>query len=209
MVNSILAAVFLFLSFVPGILSADWWTVEWDAAEFTSMSGDMIVPDTPDAGGTPYVWPGLQPGSTGVLQAVLDGRSGTWWIGDGYYGTPSLPWGSGFNAYPGQTVHFTFSVDSSGTWTCTLSGPGSAKSTFALSGLTMTRAILAVELYDVAFNFGPVTYRNLVLTATTPASQWCGKTSSLGYSSGGYTVSGATANGNTCSINEVIMPSAS
>ena len=76
----------------------------------------------------------------------------------------------------GQTVHFTFSVNSSGTWTCTLSGPGSAESTFDLPGLTMNRcvcgscrypaidsrllshfrAILAVELYDVAFNFGPV-----------------------------------------------------
>lgn len=30
--------------------------------------------------GTPYVWPGLQ-SDNGVLQAVLDGRSGTWWIG--------------------------------------------------------------------------------------------------------------------------------
>lgn len=25
-----------------------------------------------------------------------------------YYGTPSLPWGNGFNTAPGQTVHFTF-----------------------------------------------------------------------------------------------------
>ncbi|KAK0459417.1 uncharacterized protein EV420DRAFT_320269 [Desarmillaria tabescens] len=46
----------------------------------------------------------------GVLQAVLDGRSGTWWIGDGFYGTPSLSWGNGFNVYPGDTVHFEFSV---------------------------------------------------------------------------------------------------
>ena len=62
------------LCLAPLGLSADWWTVEWDATQFTSFSGNMIVPDTPDAGGTPYVWPGLQPGSTGVLQAVLDGR---------------------------------------------------------------------------------------------------------------------------------------
>jgi hypothetical protein len=53
--------------------AADWWTVEWDATEFTAMSGDMIVPDTPNSGGTPYVWPGIQDGN-GVLQAVLDGR---------------------------------------------------------------------------------------------------------------------------------------
>lgn len=29
--------------------------------------------------------------------------------GDGFYGTPSLPWGNGFNVNPGDTVHFTFS----------------------------------------------------------------------------------------------------
>lgn len=76
---------------------------------FTAMSGDMLVPDLPTPGGTPYVWPGLQ-SNNGVLQAVLDGRSGTWWIGDGFYGTPSLSWGNGFNVYPGDTVHFEFSV---------------------------------------------------------------------------------------------------
>lgn len=28
--------------------------------------------------------------------------------GDGFYGTPSLPWGNGFNVNPGDTVHFSF-----------------------------------------------------------------------------------------------------
>lgn len=67
-------AILFFLALAQSTLAQSWWTVEWDATEFTAMSGDMVVPDTPDAGGTPYVWPGLQPGSTGVLQAVLDGR---------------------------------------------------------------------------------------------------------------------------------------
>lgn len=66
--------VLALFSIIPPIVGQSWWTVEWDAQEFTSFSGDMIVPNTPNAGGTPYVWPGLQPGSTGVLQAVLDGR---------------------------------------------------------------------------------------------------------------------------------------
>lgn len=60
------------------------------------MSGDMTVPGLPTPGGkfihiastryelkilgTPYVWPGIQ-SDNGVLQAVLDGRSGSWWIG--------------------------------------------------------------------------------------------------------------------------------
>ena len=66
---------YLIFSFLlPVSYAQSWWTVEWDAAKFTSMSGDLVVPDTPDSGGTPYVWPGLQPGTTGVLQAVLDGR---------------------------------------------------------------------------------------------------------------------------------------
>ena len=29
-------------------------------------------------------------------------------LGDGFYGTPSLPWGNGSNVNPGDTVHFTF-----------------------------------------------------------------------------------------------------
>ena len=69
-----LTVIIALLPIIPSTFGQNWWTIEWDAPEFTSFSGDMIVPDTPDAGGTPYVWPGLQPGSTGVLQAVLDGR---------------------------------------------------------------------------------------------------------------------------------------
>ncbi len=35
--------------------------------------------------GTYYLWPGLQDtANTGVYQEVLDGRSGTWWIGAGW-----------------------------------------------------------------------------------------------------------------------------
>ena len=69
--------------FLLAARAQNWHTVEWDATEFTALSGDMLVPSLPPPGGTPYVWPGLQPGTAGVLQAVLDGRSGSWWIGDG------------------------------------------------------------------------------------------------------------------------------
>ena len=62
--------------------AANWYTVEWDAPTFTAMEGDLVVPNLPPSGGTPYVWPGLQSGK-GVLQAVLDGRNNHWWIGDG------------------------------------------------------------------------------------------------------------------------------
>ncbi|CAE6455584.1 unnamed protein product [Rhizoctonia solani] len=197
------------LSLLPSIVyAATWHTVEWDAPKFTALSGDFVIPKLPPSGGTPYVWPALQ-SSNGVLQAVCDGRKGAWWIGDGFYGTPSLPWGAGFSVKPGDVVHFTFT--SSGTngenWTATLSGPGSATSTFKIPGSTMNRAILAVELTGVSFNFGPVVFKNLAITATTAASGWCGKTVSLGYSAGEYTVTGATASGNTCRVAQVTMPS--
>ncbi|EUC60675.1 hypothetical protein RSOL_359560 [Rhizoctonia solani AG-3 Rhs1AP] len=197
------------LSLLPSIAhAATWHTVEWDAPKFTALSGDFVIPKLPSPGGTPYVWPALQ-SSNGVLQAVCDGRNGAWWIGDGFYGTPSLPWGAGFSVKPGDVVHFTFTSSGTNgeTWSATLSGPGTATSTFQIPGSTMNRAILAVELTNVTFNFGPVVFKNLAITATTAASGWCGKTVSLGYSSGEYTVTGATAGGNTCRVSQVTMPS--
>ncbi|CEL62257.1 hypothetical protein RSOLAG1IB_12530 [Rhizoctonia solani AG-1 IB] len=127
--------------------AATWHTVEWDAPKFTALSGDFVIPKLPSTGGTPYVWPALQ-SSKGVLQAVCDGRKGAWWIGDGFYGTPSLPWGAGFSVKPGDVVHFTFTSSGANgeNWTATLSGPGSATSTFQIPGSTMNRAILAVEV---------------------------------------------------------------
>lgn len=187
--------------------AVNWYTVEWDASTFTSMSGDMVVPKLPNPGGTPYVWPGVQ-SNNGVLQAVLDGRSGTWWIGDGFYGTPSLPWGNGFNVNPGDTVHFTFNLSSSTLWTCTLSSNGkSATTSLNVTGNTMNRAIFAVELYSIPFNFGPVVYKNVQITATTAASGWCGSIAHLGTYP--YTVTGNSASGNTCRISQITQNSAS
>ncbi|KIK68558.1 hypothetical protein GYMLUDRAFT_154392 [Collybiopsis luxurians FD-317 M1] len=197
----------LFLSiFFRAVTAQNWYTVEWDAPEFVSMSGTMIVPDLPTPGGTPYVWPGVQSGN-GVLQAVLDGRSGTWWIGDGFYGTPSLPWGNGFNVNPGAEVAFTF-TSSGTTWTCTLSSGGqTASTTLAITGNTMNRAIFAVELYDVDFNFGPVTYRNIQITATTAASGWC-NSSPPHLGTYPFSVTGVSASGNTCRISQITQSSA-
>ncbi|KAF9078802.1 hypothetical protein BDP27DRAFT_1310194 [Rhodocollybia butyracea] len=183
---------FLFSLFFKVVTAQDWYTVEWDAPEFVSMSGDMIVPELPTPGGTPYVWPGVQSGN-GVLQAVLDGSSGLWWIGDGFFGTPSLPWGNGFNVNPGATVHFSFS-SSGTTWTCTLSSGGlSASTTLNITGSTMNRAIFAVE-------------KNVKVTATTAASGWCGNTPGLGTYP--HTITGNVASGNTCSVASIVQKSA-
>ncbi|KAJ3753798.1 hypothetical protein EV360DRAFT_96869 [Lentinula raphanica] len=206
--QSLSSCFFVLFNFLQAVFAQDWYTVEWDATEFVSMSGDMIVPELPTPGGTPYVWPGVQSGN-GVLQAVLDGSSGVWWIGTS---TPSLPWGNGFNVNPGDTVHFTFTsasflFPSGTTWTCTLSSGGqSASTTLDITGSTMNRAIFAVELYSVDFNFGPITYKNIEITATTAASSWCGSTPHLGTYP--FTVTGNVASGNTCAVSEIVQNNA-
>lgn len=89
-------------------------------AKLTSFTGEIAIPSLP-AAGVYYLWPGLQPtDGSGVYQNVLDGRSGTWWIGSGWCcSNPSLPWGSGFNTYGGETVAFS-NVLNGDQWTSTL-----------------------------------------------------------------------------------------
>ncbi|KAK7752819.1 hypothetical protein SLS62_005161 [Diatrype stigma] len=89
-------------------------------AKLTSFTGEIAIPSLP-AAGVYYLWPGLQPtDSSGVYQNVLDGRSGTWWIGSGWCcSNPSLPWGGGFNTYGGETVAFS-NVLNGNQWTSTL-----------------------------------------------------------------------------------------
>jgi hypothetical protein len=111
------------LAFTGQASAATWYFLRYytpSGAQFTSFSGDMVIPELPQAG-TYYLWPGLQPtDNSGVYQNVLDGRSGTWWIGSGWCcSNPSLPWGSGFNVYKGETVSFSNTLGSS-TWTSTL-----------------------------------------------------------------------------------------
>ncbi|KAF9269637.1 hypothetical protein L218DRAFT_953260 [Marasmius fiardii PR-910] len=198
-------ALIVFAIFSLGVQAADWYTVEWDATQFTALSGDMVIPKLPNPGGTPYVWPALQ-SNNGVLQAVCDGRSGVWWIGDGFYGTPSLPWGNGFNVNPGDTVHFSF-TSSGSDWTATLSSNGKSASTkLSIPGPPMNRAIFAAELTGIPFNFGPIIYRNVKITATTAASGWCGKILHLGNYP--FTVTGNVASGNTCNVASITQNNA-
>ncbi|KAF8069031.1 hypothetical protein FPV67DRAFT_1448859 [Lyophyllum atratum] len=225
-----LAFVALSLSLLLlSVHAANWYTVEWNGVTFTAMSGDMVVPKLPQAGGTLFLNVGLHlhnvslqelltsgpdfKAETGSSKPSLDGRSGVWWIdsaantgaiGDGFYGTPSLPWGNGFNVNPGDTVHFSFT--SSGTvWTCTLSSNGKSATTLSLDKYCPGRAIFAAELTNVSFNFGPITYSNVKIISTTAASSWCGRTAHLGTYP--YTVTSATASGNVCSIAKIVQNS--
>lgn len=117
--------------------AATWYFLRYNlpsTQQFLSFSGTMTIPKLPQAG-TYYLWPGLQPtDNSGVYQNVLDGRSGTWWIGSGWCcSNPSLPWGSGFNVNQGDSVAFS-NTRGSTSWTSTLSKSGqSVTDTFALS----------------------------------------------------------------------------
>jgi len=137
------------------------------------------VPSLPQAA-TYYVWPGLQDiNTTGVFQSVLDGRSGTWWIGDGWCcSDPDLSWGGGFNAHDGDVVHFTYSRDTTdANWSTTLTLDGEASSlvtgSFPLAYKSFDQVLLAIELYGVAWDFGSVIYENVVITTNSTDTAWC------------------------------------
>ncbi|KAF2712844.1 hypothetical protein K504DRAFT_461413, partial [Pleomassaria siparia CBS 279.74] len=103
--------------------AATWYFLRYNlpsTQSFLSFSGTLAIPKLPRAG-TYYLWPGLQPtDNSGVYQNVLDGRSGTWWIGSGWCcSNPSLPWGSGFNTVQGDSVKFE-NVRGASAWTSTL-----------------------------------------------------------------------------------------
>ncbi|TAQ84889.1 hypothetical protein B7494_g6777 [Chlorociboria aeruginascens] len=175
-----------------------YWTPS-DAVQFTSFSGTMVVPSLPTAG-TYYLWPGLQDiGTTGVFQSVLDGRSGTWWIGDGWCcSNPSLSWGSGFNAYQGDVVQFTYSRDAAdGNWdtTLTLNGDASSRVTgaFPLAYKSFDQVLFAIELYGVTWDFGPLVFENVSVSTNSSNTSWCTSAPENYNSATNYTLEGVAA----------------
>lgn len=144
--------MFLLTLLVTFLFGATSYAATWNflrynlpsSQQFLSLSGTMVIPKLQKAG-TYYLWPGLQPtDNSGVYQNVLDGRSGTWWIGSGWCcSNPSLPWGSGFNVNAGDTVAFS-NVKGSNVWTSTLvkgSDKTSVSNTFALSELGLKQLV--------------------------------------------------------------------
>ncbi|XXG98923.1 hypothetical protein Hte_005255 [Hypoxylon texense] len=150
----LLATLFVsLLALFAGQASAvSWYFLRYYPAsgqKFTSFSGEMTIPKLPKAG-VYYLWPGLQPAdNSGVYQNVLDGRSGTWWIGSGWCcSNPSLPWGSGFNTYAGEKVTFNNRIEGS-SWVSTLTRQSTGESvtnTFALTSKSFNQALFAIEL---------------------------------------------------------------
>ncbi|MCJ1441040.1 MAG: hypothetical protein MMC23_001526 [Stictis urceolatum] len=162
--------VLVFLCSIARVRAATWYFLTYHpppGGQFTGFSGTMHIPTLPKAG-TYYLWPGLQPtDNSGVYQNVLDGRSGTWWIGSGWCcSNPSLPWGSGFNTYSGETVKFSNTKGSSA-WTSTLTRSSSGETVsndFALSSKDFNQAIFAIELTGVSWDFGPLQFSDVIIT---------------------------------------------
>ncbi|RPA76657.1 hypothetical protein BJ508DRAFT_242477 [Ascobolus immersus RN42] len=210
----LLAPLLLFLAHLTSVQAATWYFLRWNLPSggngYTSFSGSMRIPRIPKAG-TYYLWPGLQPAdNTGVLQAVLDGRKGTWWIGCGWCcQNPSLPWGGGFNTYQGETVQFEFTRNGN-VWNSKLVRNGQTTTgSFNLGNKRMNQALLAIELTGVPWDFGALQFDNLVIKADTTQTGWCTNApenynGATAYSRNNVraSVSGNTA---TCNIGQVVL----
>ncbi|KAI1075544.1 hypothetical protein F5B20DRAFT_559342 [Whalleya microplaca] len=205
------------LAFAGQTSAATWYFLRYYPAsgeKFTSFSGELTIPTLPQAG-TYYLWPGLQPtDNSGVYQNVLDGRSGTWWIGSGWCcANPSLPWGSGFNTYAKEKVTFSNALNSGGTaWTSTLTRQSTGDivtDSFALASKSFNQVLFAIELTGVSWDFGELAFTNVVITSTGTDSSWC-NTSPENYNSATvYSISGLSASVSgstvTCKIDSVVL----
>ncbi|KAF2449860.1 hypothetical protein P171DRAFT_469786 [Karstenula rhodostoma CBS 690.94] len=211
----LLTLLFAIATLLSPAWAATWYFLRYNlpsSQAFLSFSGTMQIPKLPKAG-TYYLWPGLQPtDNSGVYQNVLDGRSGTWWIGSGWCcSNPSLPWGSGFNTYPGESVAFSNVKDSSGsTWTSKLTrGSSTTSNSFALGSKTFNQAIFAIELTGVSWDFGALAFNNVVITSSGTSTAWCTNAPENYNGASNYVISGvnASVSGNvvTCKINSVTL----
>ncbi|KAK1483489.1 hypothetical protein CTAM01_13369 [Colletotrichum tamarilloi] len=202
--NPVSAVTWYFLRYYPA-----------SGQKFTSLSGEMVIPSLPRAG-VYYLWPGLQPtDNSGVYQNVLDGRSGTWWLGSGWCcSNPSLPWGGGFNTYGGETISFQNILKSDNSaWTSTVTrqtGGQVVTNDFALADKSFNQVLFAIELYDVSWDFGPLAFDNVVITSTGSSdSSWCTSLPQNYNSATNYTITGTSASVSgdtvTCSIQSVVL----
>ncbi|WWC87616.1 uncharacterized protein L201_002506 [Kwoniella dendrophila CBS 6074] len=203
---------------VISVVAVEWHVLEFDTAanqQFIGLSGDMVVPPLPRAA-TYYLWPGLED-DTGVFQPVLDGRSGSWWIGTGWCcGDPSLAWGSGFGVEQGDTVHFNMvKNDTTNLWDTSLSVSSKglyAQTSFPLADKNLNRATFAIELYDVGWDFGPLKFQNIVMTADGSNTGFCNNQPGNLYGSTNYTISATNAiTGNSfvsCNIDYLTLENA-
>ncbi|KAK7517033.1 uncharacterized protein IWZ02DRAFT_434930 [Phyllosticta citriasiana] len=142
---------------------------------FFDFSGQMVIPKLVSPGAY-YVFPGMQPRypGGGIYQNVLDGRSGTWYFASGPCCFKELRWGNGFNVYAGETVTFDNKWDHPGDphtgWTTTITHDSTGtkrRNSWPIGDRFWNQAVFAIEVSGKAWDFGPLEFRNVVITHTT------------------------------------------
>ncbi|KAI9721681.1 MAG: hypothetical protein M1828_005049 [Chrysothrix sp. TS-e1954] len=164
---------------------------------FTSITGDISVPPwvKPDSKG---IWAGLQDKEeVGVLQEILaippDGTDVAPPYWDYYTGwfdhraTPQMTDGKSLKVLANSTVSFNLTYD----------GPNwdsSPKYSSGSGGLGFYLAVFAVELqYNATWDFGPITFSNIVMTALGTDQSWCDNKPHNSDNTTDYTISGVSA----------------
>lgn len=106
------------LSAVPAQAAQTWSVALYRTNKFLSFTGNITVPPKLPSGGTPYLWPGLEPSNAAtVLQPVLDGRGKHWYFGNALVGNPSGPYGGGVNTAPNDNLAFNMTnINGAGNW---------------------------------------------------------------------------------------------
>ncbi|KAJ9143350.1 hypothetical protein NKR23_g6514 [Pleurostoma richardsiae] len=200
--------------------AATWYFLRYyapDGANFTTFSGEIVVPDLPQAA-IYYLWPGLQPrDSSGVYQNVMNGITGTWHFGSGWCcGNPTLSWGSQFDTYGGETVWFNnFLLSDNSAWNSTIVREEDntvIKDSFPIAYKSFNQAIFAIELYDVTWDFGALEFKNVKIIAEGSSdSSWCTSDPENYNDATVYSISGASASVSdttvTCTFDTVILES--
>lgn len=123
----------------------------------------------------------------------------------------ALAWGGGFNVYEGDVVAFNNSKGSSD-WTSTLSsGDNEVSDSFALGDKVFNEAVFAIELYG-SWDFGPLTFTDIVLTANGSSTAFCTSTPSNYNDATAVSITGVTATVGdgyvACTIEKLVLESA-
>ena len=166
-----------------------------------SVSTTLLVPPTPPASGTLFLWPGLQPASSGanydpidngVLQPVLtwgptcaptspSSSYASWWVSAQYVNTigkdqgyTGCQGGTGMNVAVGDRLRMTMTL-SGHTWNQTVTDSRTGQSvTFQIDmqGQSQNYAEFAIEGYMQAATV-PVQFTDTVITMTSPSPGAC------------------------------------
>lgn len=205
----LLLAVFAVLATAaPATSSSQWFTIEWDAPQFSSLSGSFIVPELSANSGPVYIWPGLQ-GDDGALQAEVSGSSTGLKLRNVFYGASSTLTGtdsSRLAVTPGEEIQFSFfQIPGTRQWFTRLSDRAGVN-TFTLPGQVLNRAIFAIELVNGSHDFD-VQFNDVSIVASTEsASNWCTSALFNGFTADAVSIQGAVAQDRKCIIDQIILP---